>query len=40
MIMCLVAGGSVVVSGLINLFFYSLTEKRVDEMTQEINERM
>lgn len=39
-IMCLVAGGSVVVSGLINLFFYSLTEKRVDEMTQEINERM
>ena len=39
-IMCLVAGGSLVVSGLINLFFYSLTEKRVDEMTQEINERM
>ena len=39
-IMCLVAGGSVVVSGLINLFFYSLTEKRVHEMTQEINERM
>lgn len=39
-IMCLVAGGSVVISGLINLFFYNLTEKRVDEMTQEINERM
>ncbi|MGI6010260.1 MAG: MFS transporter [Ruminococcus sp.] len=39
-IMCLVAGGSVVVSGLINLFFYHLTEKRVDEMTQEINKRM
>ena len=39
-IMCLVAGGSVVISGLINLFFYNLTEKRVDEMTQVINERM
>lgn len=38
-IMCLVAGGSVVISGLINLFFYNLTEKRVDEMTKEINER-
>lgn len=39
-IMCLIAGGSVMVSGLINLLFYNLTEKRVDEMTAEINERL
>lgn len=38
-IMCLVAGGSVMISGVINLLFYHLTEKRVDEMTEEINAR-
>lgn len=38
-IMCLIAGGSVVVAGLINLFFYHLNEKKVDQMTKEINER-
>lgn len=39
-IMCLIAGGSVVISGLINLLFYRLTDKRVEEMTAEINARM
>lgn len=38
-IMCLIAGGSVVIAGLINLFFYHLSEKKVDEMTAEINSR-
>ena len=38
-IMCLVAGGSVMISGLINLFFYHLNEKKVEEMTNEINAR-
>lgn len=38
-IMCLIAGGSVVISGLINLLFYRLTDKRVEEMTAEINAR-
>lgn len=38
-IMCLIAGGSVVISGLINLFFYHLTDKKVEEMTAEINAR-
>lgn len=38
-IMCLVAGGSVIISGLINLFFYHLNEKKVEEMTNEINAR-
>lgn len=39
-IMCLIAGGSVVAAGLINLFFYRLNEKKVDQMTKEINERI
>lgn len=38
-IMCLIAGGSVVIAGLINLFFYHLNEKKVDQMTEEINAR-
>ena len=38
-IMCLVAGGSVMISGLINLFFYHLDEKKVEQMTNEINAR-
>ena len=38
-IMCLIAGGSVVIAGLINLFFYKLDEKKVEQMTEEINAR-
>ena len=38
-IMCLVAGGSVMISGLINRFFYHLDEKKVEQMTNEINAR-